>query len=84
MKLKSVLVLLIAVALCSWYQPQTSSLYYLERPALIKQKQPPLLILLHGYGSNEQDLFSLASQLPDSFTIVSVRAPQNLGKNSYA
>lgn len=84
MKLKSILFLLIVFTLCSWYQSDKSDLYYVVRPALVKQKQPPLLVLLHGYGSNEQDLFSLASQLPDSFTIVSVRAPQVLGKNSYA
>ena len=31
--------------------------------------------MLHGYGSNEEDLFSFASELPDKFFIISVRAP---------
>lgn len=44
----------------------------------------PLLILIHGYGSNEQDLFSFASELPSSLHIVSVRAPHELGYNSFA
>ena len=35
----------------------------------------PLLVLLHGYGSDEQDLFGLAPYLPDAFAIASVRAP---------
>lgn len=37
----------------------------------------PLLVLLHGYGANEDDLFGLASYLPDDFAIAAVRAPLN-------
>ncbi len=35
----------------------------------------PLLVLLHGYGSHEGDLFSLARSLPLEPVIASVRAP---------
>ncbi len=35
----------------------------------------PLLVLLHGYGSNEGDLFTLAPQLPADPVVASVRAP---------
>ncbi|MCK6079920.1 dienelactone hydrolase family protein [Microbacterium sp. EYE_5] len=35
----------------------------------------PLLVLLHGYGSNEQDLFGLSPSLPDAFVVASLRAP---------
>ncbi|WP_294181961.1 alpha/beta hydrolase [uncultured Schumannella sp.] len=35
----------------------------------------PLLVLLHGLGSHEGDLFSLAPYLPTEFTIAAVRAP---------
>ena len=35
----------------------------------------PLLVLLHGYGSHEEDLFGLASFLPEEFVIAAVRAP---------
>jgi phospholipase/carboxylesterase len=35
----------------------------------------PLLVLLHGYGANEQDLLSLADMLPGDFAVASVRAP---------
>ena len=31
--------------------------------------------MLHGYGSNEEDLFGFASELPEQLTIISVRAP---------
>ncbi|MCW1968162.1 MAG: alpha/beta hydrolase [Anaerolineae bacterium] len=44
----------------------------------------PLLIMLHGFGSNESDLLGLAPYLDPRFTIVSVRAPYSLGYNSYA
>ena len=60
------------------------SLEYVVRPPKKPTKNPPLLILLHGYGSNEQDLFSFASELPDELFIVSVRAPLTLGPGSYA
>ncbi len=49
------------------------SLTHLIRPAL--RPNAPLLLLLHGYGSNEYDLFSFAPQLSDDFFIVSARAP---------
>jgi phospholipase/carboxylesterase len=35
----------------------------------------PLLVLLHGYGSHEGDLFGLSPQLPLEPVIASVRAP---------
>lgn len=54
------------------------SLHYLIRePKTILEKNP-LLLLLHGYGSNEEDLFSFASELPDHYYIVSARAPYAL------
>lgn len=62
---------------------QEPSLYYLFREPKIKQEKPPLLILLHGVGSNEQDLFSFAEYLPEQFLVVSARAPHTLGKDSY-
>ncbi|SDU01145.1 phospholipase/carboxylesterase [Polaribacter sp. Hel1_33_78] len=60
------------------------SLQYIVREPKTEIQNPPLLILLHGYGSNEQDLFSFAEELPDELLIVSVRAPYNLGAGSYA
>lgn len=35
----------------------------------------PLVLLLHGYGSDERDLIGLAPLLPDGFSYASVRAP---------
>ena len=62
----------------------TSELHYVVREPKIEQENPPLLILLHGYGSNESDLFSFASELPDNLLIVSARAPFDMTFGSYA
>ena len=35
----------------------------------------PLLVLLHGYGADERDLFGLVSYLPPEFAVAAVRAP---------
>ncbi|WP_127474026.1 alpha/beta hydrolase [Microbacterium sulfonylureivorans] len=35
----------------------------------------PLLVLLHGYGADERDLFGLVPYLPPEFTVAAVRAP---------
>ncbi|WP_127819273.1 alpha/beta hydrolase [Microbacterium sp. CPCC 204701] len=35
----------------------------------------PLLVLLHGYGADEHDLFALAPHVPDEFVVAAVRAP---------
>jgi len=60
------------------------SLEYLIRHPKTTQSKPPLLIMLHGYGSNEQDLFSFAEELPDELLIISARAPLSLGFGSNA
>ncbi len=60
------------------------SLQYIAREPKVSIADPPLLILLHGYGSNEQDLFSFAEELPDEFLIISARAPLTLMPGSYA
>lgn len=60
------------------------SLHYLIREAKIKLDKNPLLLLLHGYGSNEEDLFSFASELPEEYFVVSAQAPYPLMFGSYA
>ena len=60
------------------------SLEYLVREPKIKTKKNPLLLLLHGYGSNEQDLFSFSSELPEEYYVISARAPYDLQYGSYA
>jgi phospholipase/carboxylesterase len=50
------------------------SLYHITRPSTLTENAP-LLIMMHGYGSDENDLFSFAKELPEELFIISVRAP---------
>ncbi|WP_029033252.1 alpha/beta hydrolase [Salinimicrobium terrae] len=56
-------------------EAETFTLYHLIRKPKKHVEKAPLLIMLHGYGSNEEDLFSFAEDLPDELFIISVRAP---------
>ena len=84
MKLFSTLILFIALAFASYAQKTTTDLYYIFKEPKIKSAKPPVIILMHGVGSNEKDLFSFVNQLPDSFLVISLRAPIKLGNDSYA
>jgi phospholipase/carboxylesterase len=61
-----------------------TSLHYLVREPKIVLDKNPLLLLLHGYGSNEEDLFSFATELPDEYYVVSAQAPHKMMYGSYA
>ena len=58
--------------------------YIVRQPRNSTQDNPPLLLLLHGYGSNENDLFSFANHLHPSLLVVSLRAPYALPMMGYA
>jgi len=49
--------------------------YITRKPSQPVTGKSPLIILLHGYGSNEEDLFSFAEEIPDEYFIVSAKAP---------
>jgi len=57
--------------------------YKIREPKIILDKNP-LILMLHGYGSNEADLFSFAPELPDEYYVISARAPYDLQYGSYA
>ena len=44
----------------------------------------PTIILIHGYGSNAEDLFSFKPYLPENYNIIAIQAPITLSYNSYA
>lgn len=62
----------------------TLSLVHLVSQPKVEASTPPLLLLLHGVGSNEHDLFGLVPYLDKRFLIISARAPNTLGPGSYA
>ncbi len=59
-------------------------LVYIAAPPRAPAERPPLLVLLHGVGSNEEDLIGLAPGLDPRFYLVSLRGPLTLGPGSYA
>lgn len=62
------------------------SLTHLIKPSNLNQASP-LILMLHGYGSDEKDLFAFADYLPNNYTVISVRAPypmQPMGNAWYA
>ncbi len=54
-------------------------IYTIQRPPQYQDAAPPLLLLLHGFGSNEHDLMGLAPYLDKRLHIVSARALYDIG-----
>ena len=57
-------------------------LSYLEQTQSDARNQP-LVIFLHGFGSNEEDLFGIKDALPSTWTYLSARAPMPLDPQGY-
>lgn len=57
-------------------------LRYVEKAAHASAGHP-LVVLMHGYGSNELDLFALYTGLPEDYTYLSVRAPITLAPGRF-
>lgn len=55
-----------------------------RRPRVASEGPPPLLLLLHGYGANERDLFDLADHVDPRLHVVSARAPMSLPWGGFA
>lgn len=60
------------------------SLEHLIKKNSISVENPGLLLMLHGYGSDENDLFSFANELPEELFIVSAKAPYPLQPYGHA
>ena len=50
-------------------------LSYIIRRATNGSGPHPCIFLLHGYGSNANDLYTFASYLPEQLTVISLEAP---------
>ena len=57
---------------------QKLSLEHNYKAPINNTEKSPVIIMLHGYGSDENDLFSFASELPDNYTIISLKAPYTI------
>ena len=58
--------------------------YIYKGEAPKKSDKKGVIILLHGYGSNEMDLLSFGDQLPSKYFVVSVQAPVTLPWGGFA
>lgn len=58
--------------------------FIVRQPKTKTEENPPLLMLLHGYGSNENDLFAFAEYLHPSLMVISLRAPHTLPMMGHA
>lgn len=60
------------------------ALNYVVREPKVKSQKHEGIILLHGVGNNEKDLFGLANYLPGDFYVIAARGPFALGGERYA
>lgn len=65
-------------------QMEAAGLTYIVQKPRVQSVKSPLIILLHGFGTNEQDLMGLVKYLPSQYTFVAPRAPITLSNGSYA
>jgi Predicted esterase len=62
-----------------------NGLQYLYRPAKTESAGgAPVIILMHGVGANEQDLFELAQRFDSRYAVISLRAPLVMGPMHFA
>ena len=61
-----------------------ASLYHVVHKSPKAPEGAPLLLLLHGYGANEEDLLGLAPYLDERLICVSARAPYALDFGGFA
>jgi phospholipase/carboxylesterase len=57
---------------------------YVTRPPRVPSDRPPLLVLLHGVGADENDLLPLAAHLDPRLLCVSLRAPREYPVMGYS
>ncbi len=61
----------------------TDLIYKVNKPAQVTKKTP-VLIMLHGYGSNETDLFDISKSIDERYIVFSLRAPYVLKDGGYS
>lgn len=63
---------------------ELNGIKYIDRKPIVETENPQLFLLIHGYGSNEEDLFSFTPDLPETAHIVSVRARYDIQFGGFA
>lgn len=70
-----ILLLCCQLSFAAFSQKIATDLIYLVKEPDKKSAKTPVLILMHGYGSNEADLFDVSKVLDPRFIVFSLRAP---------
>jgi phospholipase/carboxylesterase len=65
-------------------KPAELNYHYLYQAPSTNAEQAPLLVMLHGYGSHENDLYSMREYFGQEFHYASLRAPLQLGFGGFA
>ncbi|AWU43957.1 phospholipase [Blattabacterium sp. (Cryptocercus kyebangensis)] len=58
--------------------------HIIKKPKIVNQYLPPLFLMIHGYGSNEKDLFSFQKDIPENFFIISIQGFYSFGSDKYS
>jgi phospholipase/carboxylesterase len=72
--MKHVIFILLIVGNVFAQTVKTELVYKVKQPTT-KSSKTPVIIMLHGYGSNESDLFDLSTMLDERYIVFSLRAP---------
>lgn len=59
-------------------------LQYKIKLPVTHQEKPALILLMHGVGSNEEDMFRIANEFTGNVVVVSARAPFTIAQGRYA
>ncbi|MEI6021962.1 MAG: hypothetical protein WCR21_12615 [Bacteroidota bacterium] len=81
--MKKIILFLLAFQSVCFAQNIKTELTYSVFSANQSIKGRALLIVMHGYGSNENDLLNLAKQVAPQCVIVSLRAPIQVNQDGY-
>ncbi|WP_185854851.1 alpha/beta hydrolase [Blattabacterium cuenoti] len=60
------------------------SIKHIIKKPINKKNYPPLFLMIHGYGSNEKDLFSLHKDIPEKFFIISIQGIYTISNEKYS
>ncbi|MDR1804910.1 MAG: dienelactone hydrolase family protein [Flavobacteriales bacterium] len=66
------------------FSKKLSIKHIIKQPTMRNQYFPPLFLMIHGYGSNENDLFSFHKDIPKNFFIISIQGFYSIGSDKYS
>lgn len=83
MRNKLLVILFLSLSQFGFSQKINTSLTYSVIQPTVKTPKPPVLIILHGYGSDENDFLDLAKSVDPRFMKFTLRAPNLVHQGAY-